>query len=186
MIVGRFDDSTIDLGDGNDWMEVTPMRGASAEIGGNAKVYLGNGNDVFKLGAKLNASDNSIIDGGNGSDFLLFDVDGAIISSTNVRNFEEVGFMQSDSTFNIRGYEVSGIIKVTQADNQSGNKVDLGTAGEGHHESGVNQNNTFADKDGTYWTKNSGTVVENGITYNVYTYNNSNTQVWVENGIEVI
>lgn len=186
VIVGRFDDSTIDLGDGNDWMEVTPMRGASAEIGGNAKVYLGNGNDVFKLGAKLNASDNSIIDGGNGSDFLLFDVSGAVISSTNVRNFEEVGFMQSDSTFNIRGYEVSGIIKVTQADNQSGNKVDLGTAGEGHHESGVNQNNTFADKDGTYWTKNSGTVVENGITYNVYTYNNSNTQVWVENGIEVI
>lgn len=186
VIVGRFDDSTIDLGDGNDWMEVTPMRGASAEIGGNAKVYLGNGNDVFKLGAKLNASDNSIIDGGNGSDFLLFDVSGAIISSTNVRNFEEVGFMQSDSTFNIRGYEVSGIIKVTQADKQSGNIVDLGTAGEGHHESGVNQNNTFADKDNTHWTKNSGTVVENGITYNVYTYNNSNTQVWVENGIEVI
>lgn len=187
VIVGRFDDSTIDLGDGNDWMEVTPMRGASAEIGGNAKVYLGNGNDVFKLGAKLNASDNSIIDGGNGSDFLLFDVSGAIISSTNVRNFEEVGFMQSDSTFNIRGYEVSGIIKVTQADNQSGNKVDLGTAGEGHHESGVNQNNTFADKDGTYWTKSQATVTENGITYDVYTYSaNNNTQVWVENGIQVI
>ncbi|MDY6215632.1 Ig-like domain-containing protein [Actinobacillus porcinus] len=186
VIVGRFDDSTIDLGDGNDWMEVTPMRGASAEIGGNAKVYLGNGNDVFKLGAKLNASDNSIIDGGNGSDFLLFDVSGAIISSTNVRNFEEVGFMQSDSTFNIRGYEVSGIIKVTQADNQNDNKVDLGTAGTGHHESGENRGDQFADKDGTYWTKNSGTVVENGITYNVYTYNNSNTQVWVENGIEVI
>lgn len=186
VIVGRFDDSTIDLGDGNDWMEVTPMRGASAEIGGNAKVYLGNGNDVFKLGAKLNASDNSIIDGGNGSDFLLFDVSGAIISSTNVRNFEEVGFMQSDSTFNIRGYEVSGIIKVTQADHQNGNKVDLGTAGTGHHESGENRGDQFADKDGTYWTKNSGTVVENGITYNVYTYNNSNTQVWVENGIEVI
>lgn len=186
VIVGRFDDSTIDLGDGNDWMEVTPMRGASAEIGGNAKVYLGNGNDVFKLGAKLNASDNSIIDGGNGSDFLLFDVSGAIISSTNVRNFEEVGFMQSHSTFNIRGYEVSGIIKVTQAENQNGNKVDLGTAGTGHHESGENRGDQFADKDGTYWTKNSGTVVENGITYNVYTYNNSNTQVWVENGIEVI
>lgn len=187
VIVGKLDDSTVDLGDGNDWMEVTSMRGASAEIGANAKVYLGNGNDVFKLGAKLNASDNSIIDGGNGSDFLLFDVSGAIISSTNVRNFEEVGFMQSDSTFNIRGYEVSGIIKVTQADKQSGNTVDLGTAGKGHHESGVNTNNTFADKDNTYWTKSQTTVTENDITYDVYTYSaNNNTQVWVENGIQVI
>lgn len=193
VIVGRFDDSTIDLGDGNDWMEVTPMRGASAEIGGNAKVYLGNGNDVFKLGAKLNASDNSIIDGGNGSDFLLFDVSGAIISTTNFRNFEEVGFMQNGSTINIRAFEIEGLgtpLKVTQADGKRDNKVDFGLADAGNHESGQNQgegeNKKYADIDHKYWAK-SQSVTENGVNYDVYTYdNNSKIQVWVENGIEVI
>lgn len=193
VIVGRFDDSTIDLGDGNDWMEVTPMRGASAEIGGNAKVYLGNGNDVFKLGAKLNASDNSIIDGGNGSDFLLFDVSGAIISTTNFKNFEEIGFMQNDSTINIRAFEIEGLgtpLKVTQADHKTGNKVDFGLAGAGDRESGQNQgedgNKKYADVGQKYWEK-SQSVTENGVNYDVYTYdNNSKIQVWVENGIEVI
>lgn len=193
VIVGRFDDSTIDLGDGNDWMEVTPMRGASAEIGGNAKVYLGNGNDVFKLGAKLNASDNSIIDGGNGSDFLLFDVSGAIISTTNFKNFEEVGFMQNGSTINIRAFEIEGLgtpLKVTQADGKRDNKVDFGLADAGNHESGQNQgegeNKKYADIDHKYWAK-SQSVTENGVNYDVYTYdNNSKIQVWVENGIEVI
>lgn len=193
VIVGRFDDSTIDLGDGNDWMEVTPMRGASAEIGGNAKVYLGNGNDVFKLGAKLNASDNSIIDGGNGSDFLLFDVDGAIISTTNFKNFEEIGFMQDHSTINIRAYEIEGLgtpLKITQANGKTGNRVDFGLAGEGNHESGQNQgdgeNKKYADIDHKYWAK-SQSVTENGVNYDVYTYdNNSKIQVWVENSIEVI
>lgn len=193
VIVGRFDDSTIDLGDGNDWMEVTPMRGASAEIGGNAKVYLGNGNDVFKLGAKLNASDNSIIDGGNGSDFLLFDVSGAIISTTNFKNFEEIGFMQNDSTINIRAFEIEGLgtpLKITQANGKTGNKVDFGLADAGNHESGQNQgegeNKKYADIDHKYWAK-SQSVTENGVNYDVYTYdNNSKIQVWVENGIEVI
>lgn len=193
VIVGRFDDSTIDLGDGNDWMEVTPMRGASAEIGGNAKVYLGNGNDVFKLGAKLNASDNSIIDGGNGSDFLLFDVSGAVISTTNFKNFEEIGFMQKDSTINIRAFEIEGLgtpLKITQANGKTGNKVDFGLAGEGDRESGQNQgegeNRKYADIGQTYWEK-SQSVTENGVNYDVYTYdNNSKIQVWVENGIEVI
>lgn len=194
VIVGRFDDSTIDLGDGNDWMEVTPMRGASAEIGGNAKVYLGNGNDVFKLGAKLNASDNSVIDGGNGSDFLLFDVSGAIISTTNFKNFEEVGFMQDNSTINIRAFEIEGLgtpLKVTQADNKTGNKVDFGLAGSGDKESGQNQDNDgnkkYADVGHKYWEKSQSSVTENGVNYDVYTYdNNSKIQVWVENGIEVI
>ncbi|WP_273393486.1 Ig-like domain-containing protein [Actinobacillus porcinus] len=196
MIVGKLDDSTVDLGDGNDWMEVTSMRGASAEIGANAKVYLGNGNDVFKLGAKLNASDNSIIDGGNGSDFLLFDVSGAMISTTNVRNFEEVGFMQDHSTFNIRAFEIEGLgtpLKVSQADGKTGNRVDFGLAGAGDAESGQNQggengqNQKFADIGHKYWEKSQSSVTENGVTYDVYTYdNNSKIQVWVENGIEVI
>lgn len=193
VIVGRFDDSTIDLGDGNDWMEVTPMRGASAEIGGNAKVYLGNGNDVFKLGAKLNASDNSIIDGGNGSDFLLFDVSGAIISTTNFKNFEEIGFMQDHSTINIRAFEIAGLgtpLKVTQANGKEHNTVDFGLAGKGDSESGQNQeengNKKYADVDHKYWAK-SQSVTENGVNYDVYTYdNNSKIQVWVENTIEVI
>lgn len=193
VIVGRFDDSTIDLGDGNDWMEVTPMRGASAEIGGNAKVYLGNGNDVFKLGAKLNASDNSIIDGGNGSDFLLFDVSGAVISTTNFKNFEEIGFMQNDSTINIRAYEIAGLgtpLKITEANGKERNTVDFGLAGKGDSESGQNQeengNKKYADIDHKYWEK-SQSVTENGVNYDVYTYdNNSKIQVWVENGIEVI
>lgn len=195
VIVGKLDDSTVDLGDGNDWMEVTSMRGAGAEIGANAKVYLGNGNDVFKLGAKLNASDNSIIDGGNGSDFLLFDVSGAMISTTNVRNFEEVGFMQDNSTFNIRAFEIEGLgtpLKVSQANGKTGNKVDFGLAGAGDRESGQNQgengqNQKFADIGHKYWEKSQSSVTENGVTYDVYTYdNNSKIQVWVENGIEVI
>lgn len=187
VIVGKIEDSTVDLGDGNDWMEVNDMRGISAEIGANSKVYLGDGNDVFKFGARLNANDNSIIDGGNGSDFLLFDVSGAIISTTNIRNFEEVGFLQSDSTFNIRGYEVAGTLKVTQANGQQNNKVDLGLAGAGDPESGQNSGNQFADIDRTHWTKSQTTVTENDITYDVYTYSaNINTQVWVEQGITVI
>ncbi|WP_237698362.1 Ig-like domain-containing protein [Actinobacillus minor] len=194
VIVGKIEDSTVDLGDGNDWMEVIDMRSIGAEIGSNSKVYLGDGNDVFKLGAKLNASDNSIIDGGNGSDFLLFDVSGAIISTTNFKNFEEVGFMQDDSTINIRAIEIDGLgtpLKVTQADGKNGNKVDFGLAGAGDHESGQNQdqggNKKYADIGQTYWEKSQSSVEENGVTYDVYTYdNNSKIQVWVENGIEVI
>ncbi|MDP0318266.1 hypothetical protein Q7Z28_08900 [Glaesserella parasuis] len=179
-IAAFVENTTVDLGHGDDWAEV------SRNIGSGAKILLGAGNDVFEMKAGLSPN-NSRVDGGSGVDTLLISRDGAHITNHNMKGFENVGFKANNITFGIRADYfglIEGPMKISKANNVINAKVDLGMNGD--MRSNVS-NNTNDRADGSYrWTHKS-TAAEGDKTYDVYEYVVApKHQVWIEQGITVL
>ncbi|WP_426875686.1 hypothetical protein ACM216_09485 [Glaesserella parasuis] len=179
-IAAFVENTTVDLGHGDDWAEV------SRNIGSGAKILLGAGNDVFEMKAGLSPN-NSRVDGGSGVDTLLISRDGAHITNHNMKGFENVGFKANNITFGIRADYfglIEGPMKISKANNVTNAKVDLGMNGDMRSNAQDSQPDDRAD--GQYrWTKES-MKVEGGTTYNVYKYVAGPYYVWIEDGINVI
>ncbi|MDD2173572.1 hypothetical protein N5918_10945, partial [Glaesserella parasuis] len=179
-IAAFVENTTVDLGHGDDWAEV------SRNIGSGAKILLGAGNDVFEMKAGLSPN-NSRVDGGSGVDTLLISRDGAHITNHNMKGFENVGFKANNITFGIRADYfglIEGPMKISKANNVTNAKVDLGMNGDMRSNAQDSQPDDKAD--GQYrWTKES-MKLEGGTTYNVYKYVAGPYYVWIEDGINVI
>lgn len=173
-------DATIQLGDGNDWAEV------SAFIKEGAKVDLGSGNDVFKQGAFGNDAD--IVQGGSGVDLYWIASPGASAGTNNVHGFEHI-LMDANTKFSLKSDHImslEGPMKITAYENTTGQTVDLGINGTRPGDNSTT--GVFYETDSYAWRKN-GSVTENGVTYDKYYYNNGSAnvpEVWIENGIQVI
>ncbi|MCT8824291.1 hypothetical protein KZ326_08175 [Glaesserella parasuis] len=204
VVVNRFQSSTLDMGAGDDLVEIRnyskdPTTGQTlpglgtivwdTQIGAGTRINLGTGNDTFFQGSKHIDYDVQI-NGGSGID--LYRVGGGSKATTDkIKGFERVELVDNGAIIGMKysDLKASGlelpmkVMKGTEVKNGDKVKVDLGNnnsdwlAGSPAHNLG--------DQGGT-WTKGS-TVKEDGRTYDVYTINNDvKHQVWIEQGITVL
>ncbi|MDO9833307.1 hypothetical protein Q7499_03820 [Glaesserella parasuis] len=204
VVVNRFQSSTLDMGAGDDLVEIRnyskdPTTGQTlpglgtivwdTQIGAGTRINLGTGNDTFFQGSKHIDYDVQI-NGGSGID--LYRVGGGSKATTDkIKGFERVELVDNGAIIGIKysDLKASGlelpmkVMKGTEVKNGDKVKVDLGNNNSDWLADSPAQ--TLGDQGGT-WTKGS-TVKEDGRTYDVYTINNDvKHQVWVENGIIVI
>ncbi|MDO9909850.1 hypothetical protein Q7436_10285, partial [Glaesserella parasuis] len=204
VVVNRFQSSTLDMGAGDDLVEIRnyskdPTTGQTlpglgtilwdTQIGAGTKINLGTGNDTFFQGSKHIDYDVQI-NGGSGID--LYRVGGGSKATTDkIKGFERVELVDNGAIIGIKysDLKASGlelpmkVMKGTEAKNGDKVKVDLGNNNSDWLADSPAQN--LGDQGGSW--RNGSTVKEDGRTYNVYTINSDvKHQVWVENGIIVI
>ncbi|EQA10034.1 hypothetical protein HPSD74_0991, partial [Glaesserella parasuis D74] len=208
-IANRFQSSTLDMGSGDDIVEIKNYskdeqgrtfagNGTIAwdtEIGEGSRINLGSGNDTFRQDSK-GIGAGSLIDGGTGIDLYRI-AGGARATTDKVKGFERIELMDNGAVIGIRYGDLKNsglegpvkIYKGLKVDNGDKVKVDLG-----------NNNNDWltdtsvssskledASVSGTSWNKSVSAVTENGIKYYVYTINNDDKHaVWIQEGILVI
>ncbi|WP_420734768.1 hypothetical protein, partial [Glaesserella parasuis] len=203
VVVNRFQSSTLDMGAGDDLVEIKnyskddngqtlPGLGTivwDTQIGAGTRINLGTGNDTFFQGSKHIDYDVQI-NGGSGID--LYRVGGGSKATTDkIKGFERVELVDNGAIIGIKysDLKASGlelpmkVMKGTEVKNGDKVKLDLGNNNADWLASSPVQN--LGDQ-GNTWTKGS-TVKEDGRTYDVYIINNDvKHQVWVESGIIVI
>ncbi|MDE3971382.1 hypothetical protein NUQ37_00145 [Glaesserella parasuis] len=204
VVVNRFQSSTLDMGAGDDLVEIRnyskdPTTGQTlpglgtilwdTQIGAGTKINLGTGNDTFFQGSKHIDYDVQI-NGGSGID--LYRVGGGSKATTDkIKGFERVELVDNGAIIGIKysDLKASGlelpmkVMKGTEVKNGDKVKVDLGNNNSDWLADSPAQN--LGDQGGSW--RNGSTVKEDGRTYNVYTINSDvKHQVWVENGIIVI
>ncbi|MCT8685460.1 hypothetical protein KZ320_04230 [Glaesserella parasuis] len=204
VVVNRFQSSTLDMGAGDDLVEIRnyskdPTTGQilpglgtilwDTQIGAGTKINLGTGNDTFFQGSKHIDYDVQI-NGGSGID--LYRVGGGSKATTDkIKGFERVELVDNGAIIGIKysDLKASGlelpmkVMKGTEVKNGDKVKVDLGNNNSDWLADSPAQN--LGDQGGSW--RNGSTVKEDGRTYNVYTINSDvKHQVWVENGIIVI
>lgn len=208
-IANRFQSSTLDMGSGDDIVEIKNYskneqgrtfagNGTIAwntEIGEGSRINLGSGNDTFRQDSK-GIGAGSLIDGGTGIDLYRI-VGGARATTDKVKGFERIELMDNGAVIGIRYGDLKNsglegpvtIYKGLNVNNGDKVKVDLGN-NNNDWLTGTNTNSSQwgdASASGASWNKSSSAVTENGRTYDVYTINgDQKVQVWIENGILVI
>ncbi|MDO9665904.1 hypothetical protein [Glaesserella parasuis] len=208
-IANRFQSSTLDMGSGDDIVEIKNYskdeqgqtfagNGTIAwdtEIGEGSRINLGSGNDTFRQDSK-GIGAGSLIDGGTGIDLYRI-AGGARATTDKVKGFERIELMDNGAVIGIRYGDLKNsglegpvkIYKGLNVDNNDKVKVDLGN-NNNDWLTGTNTNSSQwgdASASGTSWNKSKDAVTENGRTYDVYTINgDQKVQVWIENGILVI
>ncbi|MDG6310155.1 hypothetical protein P9Z71_07975 [Glaesserella parasuis] len=207
-IANRFQSSTLDMGSGDDIVEIKNYskneqgqtiagNGTIAwdtEIGEGSRINLGSGNDTFRQDSK-GIGTGSLIDGGTGIDLYRI-AGGARATTDKVKGFERIELMDNGAVIGIRYGDLKNsglegpvkIYKGLNVNNGDKVKVDLGNNNNDWlTDTGVSSSKLGdASASGTSWNKSSA-VTENGRTYDVYTINgDQKVQVWIENGILVI
>ncbi|MDG6856334.1 hypothetical protein [Glaesserella parasuis] len=208
-IANRFQSSTLDMGSGDDIVEIKNYskneqgrtfagNGTIAwntEIGEGSRINLGSGNDTFRQDSK-GIGAGSLIDGGTGIDLYRI-VGGARATTDKVKGFERIELMDNGAVIGIRYGDLKNsglegpvtIYKGLNVNNGDKVKVDLGN-NNNDWLTGTNTNSSQwgdASASGASWNKSSSAVTKNGRTYDVYTINgDQKVQVWIENGILVI
>ncbi|MDG6362506.1 hypothetical protein QAA58_11935, partial [Glaesserella parasuis] len=207
-IANRFQSSTLDMGSGDDIVEIKNYskdeqgrtfagNGTIAwdtEIGEGSRINLGSGNDTFRQDSK-GIGAGSLIDGGTGIDLYRI-AGGARATTDKVKGFERIELMDNGAVIGIRYGDLKNsglegpvkIYKGLNVNNGDKVKVDLGNNNNDWlTDTGVSSSKLGdASASGTSWNKSSA-VTENGRTYDVYTINgDQKVQVWIENGILVI
>ncbi|MEE3696815.1 hypothetical protein V2H81_08265 [Glaesserella parasuis] len=210
-IANRFQSSTLDMGSGDDIVEIKNYskneqgrtfagNGTIAwntEIGEGSRINLGSGNDTFRQDSK-GIGAGSLIDGGTGIDLYRI-AGGARATTDKVKGFERIELMDNGAVIGIRYGDLKNsglegpvkIYKGLKVDNNDKVKVDLGN-NNNDWLTGTNTNSSqWGDASGglsgASWNKSSSAVTENGIKYYVYTINNDDKHaVWIQDGILVI
>ncbi|WP_173631967.1 hypothetical protein [Glaesserella parasuis] len=206
-IANRFQSSTLDMGSGDDIVEIKNYskdeqgrtfagNGTIAwdtEIGEGSRINLGSGNDTFRQDSK-GIGAGSLIDGGTGIDLYRI-AGGARATTDKVKGFERIELMDNGAVIGIRYGDLKNsglegpvkIYKGVNVNNGDKVKVDLGN-NNNDWLTGTNTNSSqWGDASGTSWNKSSSAVTENGIKYYVYTINNDDKHaVWIQDGILVI
>ncbi|MCT8823672.1 hypothetical protein KZ326_04830 [Glaesserella parasuis] len=210
-IANRFQSSTLDMGSGDDIVEIKNYskneqgqtiagNGTIAwdtEIGEGSRINLGSGNDTFRQDSK-GIGAGSLIDGGTGIDLYRI-AGGARATTDKVKGFERIELMDNGAVIGIRYGDLKNsglegpvkIYKGLKVDNGDKVKVDLGNNNNDWLTDTSVSSSKLGDSSGglssgTSWNKSS-SVTENGIKYYVYTINNDDKHaVWIQDGILVI
>jgi len=152
----------IDAGAGNDTIDGGNAKDTINGGAGNDTIYGGAGDDVIDGG-----TGSDLIDGGDGYDTILLSDGISSLDFSKLTDIEEID-LTNDSADTITNLTLDDVVEMTDSDNE------LKITGDDSEGDSV----TFKEEDG--WTKDSETVVEDGITFDVYTNSSDDETVKVK------